>query len=130
MSNDPVFQCELITRLFDAFNRHDADGVGACMTDDVVFEAAVGAEVCGTRTVGRAAVAAGFAKTFADLPDVRWDEVTSYPGAGDYVTTTWVMRATRPDGMRLEVEGVDLFTLRDGLVSVKRAFRKERPLQK
>ncbi len=130
MSNDPVFQCELITRLFDAFNRHDADGVGACMTDDVVFEAAVGAEVYGTRTVGRAAVAAGFAKTFADLPDVRWDEVTSYPGAGDYVTTTWVMRATRPDGMRLEVEGVDLFTLRDGLVSVKRAFRKERPLQK
>ncbi len=130
MSNDPVFQFELITRLFDAFNRHDADGVGACMTDDVVFEAAVGAEVYGTRTVGRAAVAAGFAKTFADLPDVRWDEVTSYPGAGDYVTTTWVMRATRPDGMRLEVEGVDLFTLRDGLVSVKRAFRKERPLQK
>jgi taurine dehydrogenase small subunit len=130
MTTDANSQYALINRLFDAFNRHDADGVGACMTDDVVFEAAVGAEVYGTRTVGRAAVAAGFAKTFNDLPDVRWDEVTSYPGAGDYVTTTWVMRATRPDGLRLEVEGVDLFTLRDGLVSVKRAFRKERPLQK
>lgn len=130
MTHDATAQCQLIERLFAAFNRHDADGVGACMTEDVVFEAAVGPEVFGTRTVGRAAVAAGFAKTFADLPDVRWDEVTSYPGAGDYVTTTWIMRATRPDGLRLEVEGVDLFTLRGGLVSVKRAFRKERPLQK
>jgi ketosteroid isomerase-like protein len=130
MNNDPTYQRQLIERLFAAFNRHDAEGVGACMTEDVVFDAAVGTEVYGTRTTGRSAVAAGFAKTFKDLPDVRWDDVTSYPGAGDFVTTTWVMRATRPDGLRLEVEGVDLFTLRDGLVAVKRAFRKERPLQK
>jgi ketosteroid isomerase-like protein len=130
MSMTADAQVALIARLFDAFNAHDADGVGACMTDDVVFDAAVGAEVYGTRTTGRTAVAAGFAKTFKDLPDVRWDDVTSYPGAGDYVTTTWVMRATRPDGLRLEVEGIDLFTLKDGLVSNKRAFRKERPLQK
>ena len=128
---NPDFEAQsaMIERLFDAFNRHDADGVVALMTPDVVFDAAVGAEVYGTRFNGREAVRAAFAKTFADLPGVRWDDVRTYPGDG-YATTTWTMRATRADGLRLEVEGVDLFTLRDGLVAVKRAFRKERPLQR
>lgn len=120
---------ELIARLFQAFNRHDADGVVALMTEDAVFETAVGPEMYGARHTGRAAIAAAFAKTFADLPDVRWDEVTSYPGLDGHVTTTWIMRATRADGLRLEVEGVDLFTLRDGAVALKRAFRKDRPAQ-
>ena len=116
----------LLDSLFAAFNRHDADGVVACMTDDVVFDAAVGAEVHGTRFTGRAAVRAAFAKTFADLPDVRWDDVRHVCGP-ELTVTTWTMRASRPDGARLEVEGVDLFTLRDGRVALKRAFRKERP---
>jgi taurine dehydrogenase small subunit len=130
MSLDAAAQCALIDRLFDAFNRHDAEAVGACMTEDVVFEAAVGPEVYGLRTVSREAVVAGFARVFTDLKDVRWDDVRHYPGQGDFITTTWIMRATRPDNLKLEVEGVDLFLLRDGLVSSKRAFRKERPLQK
>ncbi|MBS0373997.1 MAG: nuclear transport factor 2 family protein [Proteobacteria bacterium] len=112
--------------MFAAFNRHDAAGVVATMTDDVVFDAAAGAEVHGTRHIGRAAVEAAFAKLFRDQPDVRWDEVRHYPGDG-FAVTTWTLRATRPDGARIEVEGIDLFTLRDGLVSRKRAFRKERP---
>lgn len=126
---DPGAQRALLDRLFEAFNRHDVEGVCACFTADVVFDAAVGAEVHGTRFSGRDAVGAAFARTFADLKDVCWDDVRHYPGA-DYATTTWTMRGTRPDGLRLEVEGIDLFTLRDGLVAVKRAFRKERPLQK
>jgi ketosteroid isomerase-like protein len=126
---DPGAQRALLDRLFDAFNRHDVAGVCDCFTPDVVFDAAVGAEVYGTRFSGREAVAAAFSKTFADLRDVRWDDVRHYPGT-DYATTTWTMRGTRPDGLRLEVEGIDLFTLRDGRVALKRAFRKERPLQK
>jgi len=40
----------------------------------------------------------------------------------------WVFRATRADGARIEVQGCDLFTLRDGKVAAKRAFRKDRPV--
>jgi len=119
-------QLALLDRMFAAFNRHDAAGVVATMTDDVVFDAAAGADVHGTRHTGRAAVQEAFAKLFRDQPDVRWDDVRHLPGEG-FAVTTWTLRATRPDGSRIEVEGIDLFTLRDGLVSHKQAFRKERP---
>ena len=117
----------LLDAMFAAFNRHDADAVVATMTDDVVFDAAGGPEVYGARHSGRAAVREAFAKTFRDLKDARWDEVRHYP-AGDHAVTTWVLRATRADGQRIEAEGIDLFALRDGKVAKKRAFRKDRPL--
>ena len=126
---EPAAQRTLIDALFAAFNRHDPVGVVAAMTDDVVFEGAAGPEVFGNRFTGQAAVGEAFAKVFRELPDVRWDDVRHYP-AGEHVVTTWIMRATRPDGARIEVEGIDLFTLRDGKVSVKRAFRKDRPPQR
>jgi ketosteroid isomerase-like protein len=116
----------LIHQMFDAFNRHDARGVVATMTDDVVFEAAVGPEVFGKRFSGSAAVEEAFSNTFRDLPDVRWDDVHVVESQ-QWVVTTWTMKATRADGKRIEVEGLDLFTVRDGKVCEKRAFRKDRP---
>jgi taurine dehydrogenase small subunit len=32
--------------------------------------------------------------------------------------------------MRIEAQGADLFTLRDGKIVFKQAFRKNRPMQK
>jgi ketosteroid isomerase-like protein len=52
----------------DAWNRHDVNAIMSFMTDDCVFESSAGPDVCGSRYVGREAVAAGFAE--AD-PEVR-----------------------------------------------------------
>lgn len=117
---------QLLDELFRAFNAHDADKVVSLMTEDCVFEAAAGPEVHGARHVGRAAVKAAFENVWKGLPDVRWD-VTAHVVAGDRAVSEWVFRATRPDGARIEVEGCDLFSLRDGRIAVKRAFRKDRP---
>lgn len=116
----------LLDELFKAFNAHDAAKVVSLMTEDCVFEAAAGAESFGARHSGRAAVATAFENVWKGLPDVRWD-VTGHFQAGDRAVSEWVFRATRPDGSRIEVQGCDLFTLRDGKVAVKQAFRKERP---
>lgn len=115
----------LLEALFDAFNSHDAAKVVSLMTDDCVFEAAAGAEVFGTRYKGRDAVRTAFENVWKGLPDVRWD-VTGHFHAGDRAVSEWVFRATRADGSRIEVQGCDLFTLRDGKIAVKQAFRKER----
>ena len=117
---------QLIHQMFDAFNRHDAQAVVDTMTDDVVFEAAAGPEVFGRRFSGKAAAKEAFYNTFNDLKDVRWDDVVVVEGP-KWVVTTWTMKATRADGMRMEIEGLDLFTLCDGKVCEKRAFRKDRP---
>lgn len=113
--------------LFEAFNRHDADAVMALMTEDAVFEAAAGPQAHGTRYEGGQAVRDAFAEVWASFPDARWD-TTGYTVVGDLGVAEWLFTGTRADGARIEAEGCDLFTFRDGRIARKRAFRKQRPL--
>jgi ketosteroid isomerase-like protein len=112
----------------DAFNRHDADALMGFMTEDCVFDAAGGPEVYGTRFVGRAEVRAAFEAVFRTFPDAHWGEGCHYV-AGNRGVSEWVFTGTHAEGWRIEAEGCDLFEFRDGLIAVKRAFRKERPKQ-
>lgn len=112
--------------LFVAFNNYDADGVMACMTDDIVFDAAVGPEMFGRRFEGAAEVRAAFERTWTDMPDVSW-QCTSHAVFGDRGLSQWIFRATTKDGTRIEVEGCDLFAFRGDKVCAKNAFRKDRP---
>lgn len=118
---------ELLQKLFDAFNRHDLEGVMACMTDDCVFEAAAGPEAHGARFTGRDAVGAAFAQVWKTFPDVRWANDTHFVSDG-LGLSQWTLTGTRDDGARIEADGCDLFTFRDGKVASKKAFRKDRPL--
>ncbi|RDU97291.1 nuclear transport factor 2 family protein [Trinickia dinghuensis] len=110
----------------DAFNRHDANALMGFMTEDCVFDAAAGPEVYGTRFVGRAAVRAAFEAVFKSFPDAHWGHGRHYV-AGERGVSEWVFTGTHTEGWRMQAEGCDLFEFRDGLIAVKRAFRKERP---
>jgi ketosteroid isomerase-like protein len=125
---NPGDTIDLLRAMFVAFNAHDAGAVVNLMTEDCTFETAAGPEIHGARHVGRAAVRAAFEQAWANFPDVRWDDARHFT-CGDRAVSEWVFRATRPDGSRIEVQGCDLFTIRDGKVAVKQAFRKERPVQ-
>lgn len=118
----------LLERLFAAFNHHDAEGVMACFTPGVVFDTAAGPDAHGRRLVGQDAVRAAFVGVWTDMPDVAWT-VSRHTIAGDRATSEWLFTGTRPDGARVEVQGVDLFTFEGGLVAHKSAFRKDRPVQ-
>jgi ketosteroid isomerase-like protein len=117
---------EFLAAFSDAFNRHDADALMTFMTRDCVFDAAAGSEVHGTRFVGEAAVKAAFQAVFDSFPDAHWGHGRHYT-IGDRGVSEWVFSGTHRDGWRIEAEGCDLFEFRDGLIAVKRAFRKERP---
>ena len=118
----------LLERLFAAFNRHDIDGIMGCFTPDIVFEAAAGPDVYGRRYVGHREVRAAFNAVWTDLRHPAW-HVRAHTIAGDRGFSEWCFAATRPDGGRIEVEGIDLFTFADDLIASKSALRKERPLQ-
>lgn len=120
-------ETQLLQELFDAFNRHDLDGVLACMTEDCVFEGAAGPEAYGARFVGHEAVGAAFEGVWTTFPDVQWANDTHFAADGLGVSQ-WTLVGTREDGVRIEADGVDLFTFRDGKVATKKAFRKDRPL--
>ena len=109
-----------------AWNRHDIDGLMSFMTDDCVFEASGGPEMCGARYVGRDAVRAGFAEVWSTFPDARWGDARHFVH-GDRGVAEWTLTGTRLDGTRVEVNGCDLFTFRDGKIAVKNSYRKNRP---
>ena len=118
---------DLLQQLFDAFNRHDLEAVLSFMTDDVVFGGAAGAEAHGARFVGHQAVGAAFEGVWKTFPDVQWAN-DRHAVCGELGVSQWTLTGTREDGARIEADGVDLFTFKDGKICCKKAFRKERPL--
>ena len=60
---------------------------------------------------------------FARVPDVQWRNARHFI-AGDRGVTEWTMTGTTADGQRIEANGCDVFTFRDGLIALKDSYRK------
>jgi len=133
MSTTAPFDLDLIqfcARYLAAWNGHDAAAMGDLVTEDVVWEDPALPEVAR----GPAAVQDFMREAWVAFPDLRFDE-TDDPHlsvAGDKVAWRWRMRGTKtgpidppgfaPTGRAIEIEGVDLWTMRDGRIARSRAF--------
>jgi steroid delta-isomerase-like uncharacterized protein len=116
---------EFLDAFAEAFNRHDVAAILAAMTEDCVFEASAGPDVCGRRYEGKHEVGKAFAEVFETFPDAQWRGARHF-FAGDRGLSEWTFSGTRPDGARVEVTGCDLFTFQDGKIAVKNSYRKQR----
>lgn len=114
-----------LEKFANAFNRHDADAIMSLMTEDCVFISSSGADPEGTRIEGADAVRKAFIAVWEAYPDAHWGDA-QHLVAGENGVTSWRFTATAPDGGKVEVDGVDLLTFRDGKVLVKNTFRKNR----
>lgn len=113
---------------FDAFNRHDIDGVMTHFAEDCVFYTVAGDNAFGNEIKGRDAIAKAFEAVWTTMPDVQWaDHAHFISEDGTRGVSQWTFRATNPDGTRTEAQGVDLFRIRDGKLVEKQALRKQRP---
>ena len=116
---------EVLQAFADAWNRHDVDALMSFMTEDCVFEASAGLDICGTRYAGREAVRAAFSDVWATFPDAHWGDARHYV-FGERGMSEWTFTGTRADGTRVEVNGCDLFSFRGGKISLKNSYRKNR----
>jgi len=110
----------------DAWNRHDVDTLMSMMTPDCVFEASGGNAIDGERHEGQRAVRAAYTAVFEQYPDAHWGHARHFV-TGDRGVSEWTFTGTRTDGKRVEVNGCDLFTFRNGKIAIKNSFRKNRP---
>lgn len=110
----------------DAWNRHDIEALMAAMADDCEFHAVAGPDLLGKSFIGRDAVRAGFELAWQTFPDAAWLNPEHFV-SGDRGVTESTFAGTKADGTRIEARMVDIFTFRDGKISVKNAFRKDRP---
>ena len=117
---------DMLQAFADAWNRHDIDALMSFMTEDCVFEASAGPDACGTSYAGRNAVRAGFSEVWTTFPDAHWGNARHFV-CGSRGVSEWIFTGTRADGTRVEVNGCDVFTFRDGKIAVKNSYRKNRP---
>jgi ketosteroid isomerase-like protein len=104
----------------DAFNRHDADGLAAFLTEDTVFEDTSPAPD-GRRIEGKAAVVEFWRGWFARNADARFEEEVIV--SRNRGTVLWVYHKMR-NGQPWHLRGIDIFTVRDGKVAAKLAYVK------
>lgn len=125
MSQDKV---KLLEQFSAAWNRHDIDALMSMMADDCVFHTVAGPGVLGTTFEGREEVRKGFEAAWINIPDAAWNDAQHFV-VGDRGVTETTFSGTNADGTRIEARMVDVFTFQDGKISVKNAFRKNRPVQ-
>ena len=124
---DDVDLLNLLARHTEAWNRHDLDALMGLFAEDCVFEASGGNQVCGTRYRGKGEVRSAFADVFAALPDAEWGDGRHYILASGYGVSEWTLTGTLSNGHRIEVNGCDFLTVRNGAIIAKNSYRKQRP---
>lgn len=102
-------------RYGQAWEQHDPDAIIAMHTQDTVFDQHGLHEA-----VGRDAVREAIAGLFAQSPDLTFAHRRGHFGA-DHFVTEYVVSGTI-EGHSVACEGVDVFTLRDGLVARKDTY--------
>jgi ketosteroid isomerase-like protein len=116
---------EFLQSFADAFNAHNVTAIMSHMTDDCVFEASAGPDADGEKFTGQERVKKAFENVFATFPDAHWANAKHFV-EGDRGFSEWIFTGTKADGTRVEVTGCDLFTFRNGKISVKNSYRKNR----
>jgi len=110
----------------DAWNNHDIEALMTFISDDCVFHAAAGPGLQGNTFSGREDVKKSFEAVWTNFPDAAWLDGEHFV-SGERAVSESTFCATKPDGSKIEARMVDVFTLRDGKITVKNAFRKDRP---
>ncbi|HEY7468416.1 MAG TPA: nuclear transport factor 2 family protein [Acidimicrobiia bacterium] len=118
---------QLLANHTAAWNNHDIETLMSLFAEDCVFEASGGDEVCGKRYQGHREVEAAFVEVLETMPDAQWGNGRHFVLAPDYGVSEWTLTGTMPDGRRLEVNGCDFLTVRDGKIVNKNSYRKQRP---
>jgi hypothetical protein len=110
---------EILDRFHEAWNRHDLPAALAMTSSNCVFEETVGGE----RSVGHAEIEAVWKPIF-DEPSSHITVEESFTAAESFMSGTRVVQRWRFDWADGSVRGVDLLTVRDGLITEKLAYVK------
>jgi steroid delta-isomerase-like uncharacterized protein len=112
----------LIIHFNDALNTRDIAAMLRLMTEDCVFENTYPAPD-GTRYAGQAAVRAFWEDFMRGSTEARF-EIEEIFGANDRVVMRWTYHWIDPHGDAGHMRGVDVYTVRDGLIAEKLSYVK------
>ena len=120
----PDVTVQTLEQFGEAWNRHDVDAIMSFMDADCAFETTAGPEACGKRYEGRERVRQAFERVFAMFRDAHFGDARHFV-ASDRGLSEWRFTGTR-EGVKVEVDGCDVFTFRNGRIAVKSSYFKQR----
>jgi ketosteroid isomerase-like protein len=109
---------DIAAELTAALESRDADRLAALFTEDYDSRQPAHPD---RAFVGREQVRTNWTAIFAGVPDFT-AELLGSTRDGDTVWTEWAWHGTRADGGRLEMAGVMVLGLRDGLIGWARLY--------
>ena len=107
---------QLIQRYFDAFNRHDIEGVMACYHEEPVLVSPTG-----KRCVGREEVRRSYEAEFAMFPDGQCDLRVCTGNSGHGVAESF-FHGTQAERGRVEAIGAEVMEIVDGKIKEIRDY--------
>jgi ketosteroid isomerase-like protein len=116
---------EQLKEYIEAWNDHDIDKIMEFMTVDCIFEPGGGPEKFGTRFEGYDAVRERFIDVWASIPNVRFENAIHFT-QDSYGCSEWTIVGTTAEGVKIEIDGCDLFTFENGKIKSKRSYIKDR----
>ncbi len=115
----------LLDEIQDGFNRHDVDAILSHFTDDCLWLMARGPSAPeGRSCVGKAEIGEVLRGRYAQIPDMRWEEIRHWICDPTKAISEWVVRGTPIGGKPFEYLGCDLWEFRDGYVTKKDTYWK------
>lgn len=112
----------IVLEFNEAFNRHDAAGMMQLMTDDCLFENTYPAPN-GTAYSGKEAVTKFWEDFFRESPHAQI-EIEEIFGLGLHCVMRWKYTWVDAEGRAGHVRGVDVFKIKDNLISEKLSYVK------
>jgi ketosteroid isomerase-like protein len=122
MIDTPSDPCSVIVRFNDALNARDVNALMRLMTEDCVFENTY-PPPAGTRYVGQAAVRSFWEDFMRESTEVRF-EIEEIFSVNDRGVMRWTYHWIDPQGNAGHIRGVDVYTVRGGLITEKLSYVK------
>jgi ketosteroid isomerase-like protein len=115
---------EYLTKIVDAFNRHDVDAIASYFADDGQFLTARGPHSFGNRITGPKQIADYLARRYKTIPDMRWEDEVHFV-SGNRALSEWTVKGTMTTGETIDWTGCDVWKFDDqGKIKVKDTYWK------
>jgi ketosteroid isomerase-like protein len=113
---------QMVLAFNEALNQRDVDSMMRLMTDDCVFEN-TSPPPDGTRYAGQEAVRQFWQEFFQGSAQATIEPEEIF-ASGERCVMRWVYHWVEPGGESGHIRGIDLYTLRDGLIAEKLSYVK------
>ena len=116
---------ELLDAITQAYNDNNIDEIMQYFAENAIFDHGAGADVFGTRFIGKGALREVFSGLFNNVKSVHWETLDSRI-VGNKAYCEFHRKAELKSGEIQDFHSIDVLTFKNGLITHKNTYFKNR----